>query len=418
MAKSPGGMEFLHGQPIRLPPLPDQLPAVPLNLRLPERPEVIVGQAVRRGQALLQPLHESHACYVSPVTATVRDVRPAAAGGYEVNLEPPGPSVVTTLEASAPRGRKLDNWLLALRQVGPWADPDGSVGLIAQLDAARNRPVDTLICVGVDPFPPCPDRSSALMSFPDDAVLGTLVLADVLNIRNVVMQAGRVPALVSRLRSSCRRYRLRLQITGDHYPSADPTMVAWQTVRRMLPYGHNPVDQGIIMITPWTAIRLGRWVTLRRLDVARPVLVARFDRGEPLSAHYVMPGQPVASFVEDAAAVIERGGRVLEGDPMTGHTLPQPVSVRYGQTLLTILPPRQEPEVRPCIQCGWCLDVCPTRLDPAGMLDAAQRHNDDAWLAEQLPWCVGCGLCSYVCPTALPLTQTFTRVRQEMEHLS
>ena len=121
MAKLLGGMEFTQGQPVRLPAPPDQLPAQTLRIHCPDRPEVIVGQTIRRGQFLIEPLRLSDSCYVSPVTGTVRQVTPIESGGYTVVIEPPGESVVTSLEVAPPRGRKLDNWFAALRQVGPWA---------------------------------------------------------------------------------------------------------------------------------------------------------------------------------------------------------------------------------------------------------------------------------------------------------
>jgi electron transport complex protein RnfC len=415
-------MEFTQGQPIRLPPPPDQLPAQRLRFFCPDRPEVITGQTIRRGQFLIQPLRLSDACFVSPITGTVRTVTPQHGGGYSVEIEPPGETVVTSLEVAPPRGRKLDNWFAALRQVGPWADPDGGVGLIAQLDAARGRPVESLVCVGLDPFPPYPNRSSLLMSFPDDAVLGTLILADLLNVKRVVMLSGRVPATLSRLRSSCRKYRLRLVTQNNRYPAAHPTSVAYTLgsalgTHRFLPQRHNPVEQGLMMITPWTAIRIGRWFTLRRFDLARPVFIARPDHQDDLlHGYYALQGQPLRSLDPHLAYLDDpSGGDVIAGDPLSGRLLPRPHVIPADQSLLTVLPPRRPTIPEPCINCGWCLDVCPTQLDPVKMLQAAQTRQRDAWLCEQLPWCIECGLCSYVCPAAIPLAQGFAKVQQQME---
>jgi Na+-translocating ferredoxin:NAD+ oxidoreductase RnfC subunit len=60
-------------------------------------------------------------------------------------------------------------------------------------------------------------------------------------------------------------------------------------------------------------------------------------------------------------------------------------------------------EVRPCIACGQCADVCPAEILPqmihrhlyADRLEEAQRIRVDL--------CVGCGLCSFVCPSKIDL---------------
>ncbi len=86
---------------------------------------------------------------------------------------------------------------------------------------------------------------------------------------------------------------------------------------------------------------------------------------------------------------------------------------------------RQRPaaeEATPCFSCGWCLDVCPTGLNPVNLLDLAERAqrgietaavNADmrSFEARESLHCIGCGLCSYVCPTRLPLTQQALLVR-------
>jgi Na+-translocating ferredoxin:NAD+ oxidoreductase subunit C len=60
---------------------------------------------------------------------------------------------------------------------------------------------------------------------------------------------------------------------------------------------------------------------------------------------------------------------------------------------------------RPCVKCGYCVDVCPQNLVPAllgkysanGLLSEAQALDIFA--------CIECGLCAYVCPSKIPLLE-------------
>ncbi len=56
---------------------------------------------------------------------------------------------------------------------------------------------------------------------------------------------------------------------------------------------------------------------------------------------------------------------------------------------------------RPCVHCGYCVEVCPQNLLPIWIAEAA--HQGDLRRAEQLDLfaCVECGLCSYVCPSKI-----------------
>lgn len=417
MGKFRGGMEFQAGQPVRLPPPPATLPAMPLDLFLRDRPEVLTGQIVKQGQPLIVPRALGKASYVSPIHGLVREMVPLPDGTYRLRLEPLEETVPTSLPVGPPRGRKLPEWFEAMKHVGPWSDHDGGVGLIAQLHAAQVSPPDTLICIGLDEYPPYPDRSSLLTSFPDDTVMGTLILADLIGARHVMIVAPKTGAVVSRLRPSCRNYRLKLNTAHNTYPSANPTMVTWvhASGKRALPHKANPVSVGVMLITPWTAIRVGRWFTLRRFDLVRPMLIAQPESRTPLAAAYAIPGQPLASLHPRLAIEKRQPLSIAMGNPMTGRLLRRgemtpgkPGSVvPHDELLISILEGTHRPAAEACISCGWCADVCPTSLRPAHMLELAKANRHDDYLIDQLSFCIDCGLCSHVCPSELPLVQTF-----------
>ena len=424
MGKFRGGMDFHPGQPVRLPPPPATLPAMPLELFLKERPEVHAGQIVRQDQPLTLPRQIGKAAYICPANGIIREMVPQADGSYRLRLEPADDTVATALPVGPPRGRRLPEWFEAFKHVGPWTDHDGGVGLIAQLHAAQTAPPDTLICVGLDEYPPYADRSSLLTSFPDDTVLGTLILADLIGAKNVSILAPKTGAVIGRLRPSCRNYRLKLKPVQNIYPSANPTMVTWAHAsgKRSLPQGANPVSVGVMLITPWTAIRIGRWFTLRKFDIVRPMIIAQPEAREPLAAAYAIPGQPLSSL--HPRLVLDGGHRNLSlalGNPMTGKLLrrgdmaagkPGAV-VPADELLISILETTTRPAADPCISCGWCADVCPTSLRPAHMLELAKSHRQSDYLIDQLSFCIDCGLCSHVCPSELPLAQTFRACNDE-----
>lgn len=62
-------------------------------------------------------------------------------------------------------------------------------------------------------------------------------------------------------------------------------------------------------------------------------------------------------------------------------------------------------EERACIQCGYCIEVCPVKLMPNLILKASLTKD-----IEKMEWlciddCVDCGLCTFVCPSKIELGQ-------------
>lgn len=422
-----GGMEFKTGRPILIPQPPDSVVVHKLQLWCPTDPTVMPGGRVTTGQAIAPACPGRSGVRRSPACGVVQRITLGAkqggwAGGVWVAIDAEGRAESATLDRPAPAGRKLGTWIDAMHDADLWPDADGAVGILAQLQAAAETRIDTVICVGVDRFPPYPDASSLLTSFAEPAVLGTSLIGDVVGAANVTMLAAKRPTLVRKLKKYCQSYRLRMKTIEPVYPAADPTVVAWSHAsgRRRLPAGANPASVGVMLISPWTAIRIGRWFERSKLDIARPVLTAWPVRGSAMSVGYALPGQSLSGVEGWQDAALPRGARVLYGDPMTGlldehdsrRTDPGDGLLIPERGLLVSVvdaPPRLQPTE--CISCGWCVDVCPTRLRPIDLMRKCKSHPDSASLAESLRWCTGCGLCSHVCPSSLPIAQVLTHTR-------
>ena len=61
---------------------------------------------------------------------------------------------------------------------------------------------------------------------------------------------------------------------------------------------------------------------------------------------------------------------------------------------------------RECINCGFCIEVCPRQLNPQRLY--WYRQDMDKLLGNRLNDCIECGVCDRVCPSELPLCDTFT----------
>jgi electron transport complex protein RnfC len=421
-----GGMEFVEGQPVQLLAPPESTASCVLQLTCPSRPEVVAGQRVRAGMAIAEPPDERSGCRVSPIDGTVRRLIPfddAGRGGvrsYVIVVEPEEPLVPTSIPLPPPQRQSLEPWLALFRRTGSWREYGLPFGLIEQLAAVRDRPPAMLICIGLDQFPPYPVRSSLLVSFPDDVVLGTQVIGELMGAREMMVLATRQARVLARLRDPCRNFRMRLESVHNVYPAADPTLVAMSYApprSRLLPHGGNPGEVGLVMITPWTAIRIARWFTHGRLDLVRPLLIGWPRVRTSMTIAWAMPGQPLGSLDPSLSGdTAQLAGRVVAGNPMTGRALiaphdghdteRYPPAVPDDELLVSVLASLPHAEPEPCISCGWCVDVCPTRLNPWRLALAATTHPTRVDVAEQLRWCIACGLCSHVCPSQLPLAQT------------
>ena len=69
-------------------------------------------------------------------------------------------------------------------------------------------------------------------------------------------------------------------------------------------------------------------------------------------------------------------------------------------------------ELRACINCGYCDDVCAVDILPQFALKSTLAGEVEESLAHGLLDCVGCGLCTYVCPSKIDVCAVLRRARE------
>ncbi len=221
-----------------------------------------------------------------------------------------------------------------------------------------------------------------------------------------------------------RRYSLVPLL--NRYPQAHPTLLMWSLFAKRLPVGRSPVRVNRMVLDPVTCWALGRYLRSGEAFSRRPVQVYAPTREKP------EPRVALVEIGEAATMLCERlripllHRQVIVNGLLAGEEVdPVHFRVQADTDSITVreVPVAETPS--PCFACGWCVDVCPTALNPVNLLDLAEHAQHAAGGTESAAisallrsheareslHCVGCGLCSYVCPTRLPLTQQTLRLR-------
>jgi Na+-transporting NADH:ubiquinone oxidoreductase subunit A len=72
-------------------------------------------------------------------------------------------------------------------------------------------------------------------------------------------------------------------------------------------------------------------------------------------------------------------------------------------------------ELRPCVSCNFCEEVCPAGISPHLIHKYLYRDLIEEAAYARVDLCVECGLCSYVCPSKIDLRAQFTEARLLVE---
>jgi len=284
---------------------------------------------------------------------------------------------------------------------GIWAQRQTSPNLILQMTTAIKRPIDLVVCNLLE-ADGAPLNAALVRSSAPAIMLGAAAIAMALgaNAQFVVDEECYQPvADAVRDRRRCRVIEL-----PNDYPQADPTILLYMLTGRRLRPGRLPVEQGVLVLDGFAALALGQYLASSIPMIHVPLVIRERGCGRVhlVSAAVGTPLRFVLQHLGVATSdVIIRAGAVLRDNRLGADAV-----VGGGEIRFDVSPTPAPTIADPCIRCGWCVAACPTRIHPAGLLEAAQRS--DANLAETfgIHACIECGICSYVCPSRLPLLQS------------
>jgi electron transport complex protein RnfC len=180
--------------------------------------------------------------------------------------------------------------------------------------------------------------------------------------------------------------------------------------RRLRP-GRLPTDQGVILLDAAAAIAVGRVALFGATAIAAPV-VLRDHMLQQSFFTFAAPGIALGEVLQQtrtsAQSTLLRAGDVLRD---VRCDLQSVIAVGTENVLhASQAEPINNPD--PCTRCAWCIDACPTRVQPAGVFEAAQRGDLALAEASGVEACLECGVCSYVCPSGLPLLPAIQMMRR------
>ena len=208
--------------------------------------------------------------------------------------------------------------------------------------------------------------------------------------------------------------RMDVRVLMTKYPQGAERQLIYAVTKRAINSSMLPADAGCIVDNVETLIGIHHAVIDGKPLMERVVTVSGDDIAAP-GNFKVLLGTSHQELIDAAGGFIEQPEKLISGGPMMGFamvTAEAPVT----KTSSAILAFRkdvvsQNPETA-CINCGRCVEVCPSRILPSRLADYARRHDEESFVAMNGLECVECGSCSYVCPAKRPLKQAIGSMRK------
>lgn len=419
-----GGIAVAHrkqsteSKPIVDLPLPELL-IVPLQQHLgaPARAAVQKGDHVAKGQVIGTPGGFVSAAVHAPTSGTVKAVEsyphPFLGKALAVAIEPDG---LDTWVEGVPLEREWKSFSIA--QIREAVLEAGIVGMggatfptHVKLSPPENVAIDTVLINGAECEPYLTSDHAAMMTRPDDLVMGTLIIMEAVGAKTgVIGIEANKPDAIAALKKSCEAVK-GVSVADPlptKYPQGAERSLIHAILNRQLPAGRLPMEVGVLVQNVNTAIAVVDAVCHNTPVIDKIVTVAGSSVVSPQNFR-VRIGTPIEHLFAAAGGFSSPPAKIVMGGPMMGqaqYTLETPVVKGTSGVLALGKTEASSREPRPCVRCGRCVDACPMGLVPAELAQFAEKGLYELAESNHVMDCVECGCCTYICPSNRPLVHS------------
>ncbi len=235
------------------------------------------------------------------------------------------------------------------------------------------------------------------------------------NARGILAVEDNKPDCIELLRKLTKdETRISVKALKTKYPQGAERQIIYAATGRAINSFMLPADAGCVVNNVDTIVAVYHAVYEGRPLMNRIVTVTGDAVADPRN-FIVRIGTNYHELVEEAGGFKEEPVKIISGGPMMGFGIFD-LNVPTTKTASALLcltqddVSRMEPSA--CINCGRCVEACPSRLVPSMLADFAEHYEEEEFLSHDGMECCECGCCSFVCPARRSLTQSIKSMRK------
>lgn len=271
----------------------------------------------------------------------------------------------------------------------------------------EGKKADSLIINAVECEPYLTSDHRLMLERPHELLIGTQILKKALKVDKayIGIENNKKDAIELLTKLSMEYPGIEIVPLKVKYPQGAEKQLIKAILGREVPSGKLPIDIGCVVNNSGSTFATYEAVQ-KNIPLFSRVVTVTGKTVEKPSNFLVRIGTPITDLLTLAEVDMDNIGKIISGGPMMGKTLSSTdIAVTKGTSGLLLMHENESHrgEVRNCIRCAKCVDVCPMGLEPYLLAALTKNELWDQVEKNHVIDCVECGCCQFTCPSYRPL---------------
>ncbi|HFQ14443.1 MAG TPA: electron transport complex subunit RsxC [Gammaproteobacteria bacterium] len=411
--------EFIHEAAI-----PKQL-VLPLQQHIGEpcRPQVQIGERVRKGQMIADTREFVSAPVHAPTSGTVIAIEdrpvphPSGMAAPCIVLESDGQDQAIDMQARDHRDMEPAELRRLLRDAGIVGLGGAGFPSFIKLNPGPGNHVRTLLLNGAECEPYITCDAMLMQQHPHEIIKGLLIMKHALQAEHCIIAVEDNKRLAHTMLVNALEEHEPHDIDIVQVPTLYPTGGEKQLIKVVtgveIPADQRPLQAGIVCHNVATAAAVHDALQGQPL-ISRVVTVTGDAIRHPRNLR-VRIGTPFRALLDECGFDAKADTDIIMGGPLMGFKVSgDEVPIIKTSNCVLSLRRAARPAAMPCIRCAECARVCPVQLLPQQLYWYARARDFDRVQDYNLFDCIECGACAYVCPSHIPLVNYYRFAKTEI----